>query len=116
MAHGRDAGRGPPGRRGAAGCAARATPPGTDRARWRLGRILAARAVHVVGDFGLLVVRLEVLVGDRPCRRAAIAVAKLAEVLGAKPVQRGAVELRRAADAVVHLRLERLVVLVVPRV
>ena len=41
---------------------------------------------------------------------------ELAEVLLAQPVERRAVELRRAADEVVDLRLERLALLVVPRV
>ena len=40
----------------------------------------------------------------------------LAEVLGAQPVQRGPVELGGPADEVVHLRLERLAVGVVPGV
>jgi hypothetical protein len=43
-------------------------------------------------------------------------VAQRAEVLRAQAVQRGAVELRRAADEVVHLRLERLVLAVEPLV
>src|SRR5262245_25609102 len=41
--------------------------------------------------------------------------AELAEILRPQAVQRGAVELRRAADEVVDLRLERLALLVVPR-
>ena len=82
----------------------------------RLGRVLAARAVDLVALLGERVVRLQLLVGDRPGGRDAVVVAQLAEVLLAQPVQGGAVELGRAADAVVHLRLERLVVAVVPAV
>ena len=78
------------------------------RARRRLGRILAPRAVHLVELLRQRVVRLELVVGDRPGRRDAVVVLQLAEVLLAQPVQRGAVELRRAADEVVDLRLERL--------
>ncbi len=81
-----------------------------------LGRILAAGAVDLVELLGLGVVGLELLVGDRPGRGDAVVVSKLAEVLRAEAVERGPVELRRAADEVVHLRLERLPVRVVPGV
>ena len=73
----------------------------------RLGRVLAARAVDLVALLGERVVRLELVVGDRPGRRDPVVVGQLAEVLRAQPVQRGAVELRRTADVVVDLRLER---------
>ena len=86
------------------------------RRRGRLGRILAARAVDLVELLGERVVRLHLRVVDRPRGRDPVVVAQLAEVLLAQAVQRGAVELRGAADAVVHLRLERLAVLVVPGV
>ena len=86
------------------------------RARRRLGRILAARAVHLVELLGLRVVRLQLVVGDRPRGRDAVVVAQLAEVLGAQAVERRAVELGRTADEVVDLRLERLAARVVPRV
>ena len=80
-----------------------------------LGRVLAVVAVDLVEPFGLRVERLEVVVGERPLRRDAVDVLQLAEVLRPQPVQRRAVHLRRAADEVVHLRLERLAVGVVPR-
>ena len=86
------------------------------RAGGRLGRVLAARAVHVVELLGARVVGLHLVVADGPRRRDAVVVAQLAEVLLAQAVQRGAVELGGAADAVVHLRLEGLAVAVVPRV
>jgi hypothetical protein len=82
----------------------------------RLGRILAARSVNLVELLRLRVVRLELLVGDRPRGRDAVVVLELAEVLLAKAVERGAVQLGRAADEVVHLRLERLALGVVPGV
>ena len=82
----------------------------------RLRRILTARAVDLVQVLGLRVVRLELVVGDRPGRRDPVVVPKLAEVLLAKAVERGSVELRRAADEVVDLRLERLPLRVVPGV
>ena len=86
------------------------------RAGGRLGRVLAARAVHLVELLGPRVVGLHLVVVDGPRRRDAVVVAQLAEVLLAQAVQRGAVELRGAADEVVHLRLEGLAVAVVPRV
>ena len=51
------------------------------RARRRLGRVLAARAVHLVELLGLRVVGLHLVVADRPGRRDAVVVAQLAEVL-----------------------------------
>ena len=86
------------------------------RAGVGLGRVLAARAVHLVELLGLRVVRLEHVVADRPRGRGAVVVLERAEVLRAQPVERGAVELGRPADEVVDLRLERLVVRVVPGV
>ena len=80
------------------------------RARRRLGRVLAARAVHLVALLGERVVRLHLVVADRPAGRDAVVVGELAEVLLAQAVQRRAVELGGAADEVVHLRLERLAV------
>ena len=89
---------------------------GIGRARRRLGRVLAARAVHLVELLGLRVVGLHLVVGDRPGRRDAVVVLELAEVLLAQAVERRAVELGRAADEVVDLRLERLALGVVPGV
>ena len=86
------------------------------RARRWLGRILAADAVHVVELLGERVVGLHLVVGDRPGRRDAVVVAQLAEVLVAQAVQRRAVQLGGAAHEVVHLRLERLALGVVPGV
>ena len=82
----------------------------------RLGRILASGAVNLVEVLSLRVVRLQLVVGDRPGGRDAVVVAKLAEVLLAEPVERGAVELRRTTDEVVDLRLERRAGRVVPGV
>jgi hypothetical protein len=86
------------------------------RARGRFGRVLAARAVHLVELFGLRVVRLHLPVGDRPRRRDPAVVLELPEILLAQPVQSGAVALGRAADVVVHLRMEGRAVRVVPGV
>ena len=86
------------------------------RARESFRWILAVVAVHLVVVLGLRVVRLELVVRDRPRGRDTVVVLQLAEVPGAQPVERGAVELRRPAHEVVDLRLERLALLVVPRV
>ena len=86
------------------------------RARRRFGRVLPARAVHLVELLGLRVIRLHLLVGDRPRGRDPAVMLELAEILLAQPVQRGAVALGRTADEVVHLGLERRAVRVVPRV
>jgi hypothetical protein len=72
--------------------------------------------VHLVELLGLRVVRLELVVADRPGGGEAVGVGELTEVLGPEPVQRSAVELGRAAHEVVDLRLERLAVRVVPGV
>ena len=76
----------------------------------RLGRILAPRSVHLVELLREGVVRLELVVGDRPGRRDAVVMLQLAEVLLAQPVKGRAVEFRRTADVVVDARLERLAV------
>ena len=81
-----------------------------------LGRVLAVVAVHLVEPLGLRVPRLEVLVGERPAGGDAVDVLELAEVTRPQAVERGAVELGGAADVVVDPGLERLAVLVVPRV
>ena len=81
----------------------------------RLGRVLGVVAVDLVELLRLRVVRLELVVRDRPRRRDSVVVAQLAEVLAPEPVQRRTVELRLAADVVVDARLEGLALLVVPR-
>ena len=86
------------------------------RAGVRLGRVLAPRAVHLVQLLGLCVVRLEVVVGDRPGRGRAVVVDQLTEILLTEAVERRAVELRVAANEVVDLRLERLPFGVIPGV
>ena len=86
------------------------------RARGRLGRVLAARAADLVELLRQRVVRLDLLVLDRPGRRDAAGMLELAEVLLAEAVERRPVELGRPADEVVDLRLERRVLLVVPGV
>ena len=78
------------------------------------GGVLAVVAVDEVQVLGLGVVRLEVVVADRPGRRQAAVVPDLAEVLGPQAEQRRAVELRVPADVVVDLGRELVAVPVVP--
>src|SRR4026209_2275916 len=73
--------------------------------------MLAARVIELLGAF---VVRLEVVVRDRPRGREAIGVLDLFEVLAAEPVEYAAPELRVAADAVVGIRPKRTAVFVQP--
>ena len=89
---------------------------GVLRARCALTGVLAVLAVHEVEVLGLRVVGLEVVVGDRPGRRDATVVAKLAEVLRPQPEERCAIELGVPADVVVHLGLELAALPVVPDV
>ena len=83
-------------------------------ARAGLGRIFTAIPVHLVEMLGLGVVRLEIAVGDRPCRRETAVMANLAEVTFAQPEQRRSIKFRVAAHVVVRVRMQRLAVLVVP--
>ena len=73
--------------------------------RW-IRRVHAPLAVDLIETLGARVVRLEVLVGDRPRRRHAGGVLELAEVLAAHPEQGGAVELRVAPHPVVGVRMQ----------
>src|SRR5437667_8811976 len=84
------------------------------RSRRRFGRILAAIAVHLVQVFRLSVVRLQIVVADRPCGRNAAVVAQLAEVFLAKAEQCRAVKLGVSANVVVGVRMQVLAVLVEP--
>src|SRR5204862_671264 len=78
------------------------------------GRVLAMVAVDLVKLLGLRVVRLHVVVGDRPGRRDPVMVPELPEVLRPQAVERRAVHLGRSADRVVDPGLGRLVRLVGP--
>jgi hypothetical protein len=84
-------------------------------ARRRIRRIDTALAVHLVEALGAPVVRLEVLVGDRPGGGHTVVVLQLAEVLSAHAGERRAVELGVAADPVVGVRMELASVAVAPR-
>jgi hypothetical protein len=72
--------------------------------------------VHLVQVLGLRVIRLQLVVGDRPGGRDAVVMAELLEVLGAKAVESCPVQLGRPTDEVVNLWLEALPLAVVPRV
>ena len=82
----------------------------------RIGGIIAALAVDMVELLRLRVIRFEILVADRPVGRHAVGGAVSSEILLTQPEQRRAIHLGRAADEVMDTRLERLAVLVIPRV
>ena len=79
-----------------------------------LSWIRSPQAMRVIHLFGLCIVGRYLFVGDRPRRRDSIVMPQLAEVLFAKPVQRSAIHLGGSAYTVVHLRLERFSVAVIP--
>src|SRR5919108_2530845 len=83
--------------------------------RGRLRRVLAALPVHEVEALGLRVVGLEVFVRERPGGGDSAVVVDLAEVPLTQPEEDGAVDLRLAPDVVVLTGVERLPVLVEPR-
>ena len=85
-------------------------------ARARLRWIFSPGAVHLVHLLCLQVVRLHLVVSDRPRGRHTVVVLQLAKVLATHAVQRNSIELRSTAHEVMHLRLERFVLLVVPGV
>jgi hypothetical protein len=82
--------------------------------RRRLRRVLAALAVDEVQPFGLGVVGLEVVVGQRPGGRDARVVADLVEVALAQAEEDRAVELGVAADEVLLVGAEGVAVPVDP--
>ena len=106
------------GRRRAAGSAARARPPGTGRARSRAARSDPRRARRGPGRAARPACSTAPSGRRRsatPARSRRGGAARRSPRL-AQAVQRGPVELGRAADVVVHLRLERRAVRVVPGV
>ena len=85
------------------------------RARPRLERVLAARAVDVKQPFRLGIIGLERLIADRPGWRDAAGMNHLAKVALAHPEQRRAIDLGVAADIVMQRRAEAVAVRVCPR-
>src|SRR5499426_235701 len=83
-------------------------------ARWGLGGIFAARAVHLVHLLSLSVIRLHVFVSDGPGGRNTVVMLELAKILLAQPVERRAIHLGGPSDKIVETGLERLPHLVVP--
>ena len=80
----------------------------------RLGRIAAARTMHMIKPLRLGVVGRQVLVGERPGRRDPVGVPHNPEIALAQPQQHRAVHFRIAADPVVYAGMERLAVFIVP--
>src|SRR5688572_24325030 len=85
------------------------------RAGPRVGRVLAAIAVHLIEMFGLGVIRLQLVVADGPRGRDAAVMTNLAKVFLAEAKERRAVEFRVAADEIIRMRMELFAVNVAPR-
>src|ERR1700683_4182059 len=88
---------------------------GIRRACGRLRRVLSAFAVYLVEILGLRVIRLHILITDRPRGRNAVVMREAAEVLLAQAKQRRTVHFRRPADIMIRARLELLPILVAPK-
>jgi hypothetical protein len=86
------------------------------RARRWIGRIVATLTMNMVELLGLRVIRLQIRVVDRPVLGHAVGRAVGAKIGLAQAEQRRAEKLGRAADEVMHTRLERLLVTVDPDV
>src|SRR5713101_4675390 len=71
--------------------------------------------MHLVKVLSLAVVRLQVLIADRPSRRNTVMVTDLTEVLLTQADQRCAVEFSVATDVIVRTGVKLLTVLVKPR-
>src|SRR5262249_35652818 len=80
--------------------------PGIRFGRMRLGWIFAAISVYLIKPLGLAVVRLHIVVRDRPGRRDAGVMSYFSEVLAAQPEQRCPVELRVSAHVVIGVRMQ----------
>src|SRR5271157_4752464 len=89
--------------------------PGIGSVGRRFGRILSAVPMHLIEILGLGVVRLQIVVADRPGGRDTAVVAQFAEIFLAQPEQSSTVKLGVAADVVIGMRMEFLAILVEPR-
>src|SRR4030095_233175 len=87
---------------------------GVRRASTWLAGILTGGAVHGVELLRCVVIGLQVIVSDRPCRRQTAVMFDLAEIFLSQTKQRGAEEFRIAADVIVGMRVQLLAVFVVP--
>src|SRR5215470_13914826 len=74
--------------------------------RGRFSGILPALAVHVILVLGLVVVRLEVVIRNRPGGRDSTVVPDFAEVFLAQTKERSAIELSVSSDVVVGVRMK----------
>src|SRR5215469_5966231 len=84
-------------------------------ARRRFGRVAAALAVDAIQVFGSAVIRLQLLIADRPGRRDPAVMLDLAEILLAQSDQSRPVKFGIPANEIVRAGMKFLAVLVVPR-
>jgi len=76
------------------------------RASVRLGGIFAGIAVYVIKFFCFRVIRLQIIVSDRPSGRHAAMVFDFAEIFLAQPKQRRAEEFGVAAHIIIGMRMQ----------
>src|SRR6185369_6914571 len=85
------------------------------RARPRFGWIFTTSTMYLIEVFGLGVVGLQIVVGDRPCWRHPPVMANLAKVLFAKTKERRTVEFCVATHEVICVRMESATTGIEPR-
>src|SRR5215469_7833038 len=73
---------------------------------WWLRGILATVTVHVILVLGLRIIRLEIVIGNRPSRRNAAGVQGLVEIFPPQTKQRSSEELRVAAYVIMRVRMQ----------
>src|SRR5713101_4308049 len=88
--------------------------PGIGRVSRRFSRIFSAVSVHLIEILSLRVIRLKIVIGDRPRRRDAAAVAQLSEILFAQTEKSSTIELGITTHAIISVRMQVLAVLVKP--
>src|SRR6185369_9688959 len=85
------------------------------RARPRFGWIFTASSMYLIEVFGLGVVRLQIVVGNRPCWRHPTVMANLAKVFFTKTKERRTVEFSVATHEVICVRMESATTGIEPR-
>src|SRR6185369_11495853 len=80
-----------------------------------LCRIFTAIAVHMVKMLGFCVIRLELVVADRPGRGDPTVMPNLTEVFFSQTKECGAVKLRVTPDEIIRVRMKFLAFAVAPR-
>src|SRR6516162_427671 len=80
----------------------------------RLGRIFTYLAVYMIEPFGLAVIRLELIIRNRPGRRDSTVMFYLAKILFAEPEQCRAIKLGVATNVIIGVWMQLAAVRVAP--